>query len=312
MGPEIEFDIVVVGGINTDFLARGQELPGPGATVEGTEFQEAPGGKGANQAVAAARLGARVAMLARVGRDERGESSVRALVAEGVDCRFVVRDTTVQTGSAVIQVAESGQKQILAVPGANARMAPGDLAAATPALGRARVLLTQLEVPVEVVLAAARLARAGGARVVLDPAPPRPLPDDLFPLLDVVRPNAGEAAALTGLTVRDRDSARRAAEALLARGAGAAAVQAGEEGDLLVWRGGERWLPRLPVESVDATGAGDAFAAALAVMLAQGRSLADAAEFANAAAALATTRVGAQAGLPRRPEVEALLAQHRR
>ncbi len=238
-----DFDVIVVGGINTDFLARGPALPGPGATVEGTEFQEAPGGKGANQAVAAARLGARVAMVARVGPDQRGRDAVRRLAGEGVDCRYVVRDPTVQTGSAVIQVAESGEKQILAVPGANGAVAPEDLEPASAALGRARVLLTQLEVPVDVVLAAARLARAGGACVVLDPAPPRALPAELFPLLDVIRPNAGEAAALTGVSVRDRDSARRAAEALLARGAGAAAVQAGEEGDLLVWRGGVRWLP---------------------------------------------------------------------
>ncbi len=305
------FDVVVVGGINTDFLARGPELPRPGDTVEGTDFQEAPGGKGANQAVAAARLGARVALVARVGTDARGDSALLQLGREGVDTSCVVRDAAAPTGAAVIAVDERGEKQILAVPGANHRLTEGGVAAAETVILGARVLLLQLEVPVEVVLAAARVARTGGARIVLDPAPPRPLPEAIFPLLDVIRPNAGEARALTGVAVADRESARAAARELLARGVGAAAVQAGDAGDLVVWGGGECWLPRLPVRSVDATGAGDAFAAALAVALAGAQSLEQAARFANAAAALATTRLGAQAGLPQRVEVERLLATAR-
>jgi ribokinase len=168
--------------------------------------------------------------------------------------------------------------------------------------------LLQLEVPLETVEEAARIGAESGAKVVLDPAPARPLPDDLLRRLTLVRPNSGEARVLTGIEVRDRASAREAAEQLRRRGAAAAAVQAGHEGDLLVWAEGEAWLPRLAVKSVDATGAGDAFAAAMAVALAEGRPWPEAGRFASAAAALKTTRLGAQAGLPRRSEVDALLA----
>lgn len=304
-----EYDVVVVGGANMDYLARGPRLPTPGSTVQGSQFQEAPGGKGANQAVAAARLGARVALVARIGADRRGDDVLERLAMEAVNTRFVIRDRAAPTGVAVIQVDERGEKQILTSPGANRRLGVGDIEAAAPAIRGARVVLTQLEVPLDTVMAAARLARDAGARVVLDPAPPVELPDKLLGMVDVIRPNAGEAEVLTGIEVRDRDSARRSADALLARGAGAAVVQAGGEGNLVVWSDGAHWLPVIPVLSVDATGAGDAFAAALATMLAEGRSLPEAGEFASAAAALATTKLGAQAGLPRLDEVLALLTQ---
>jgi ribokinase len=303
------WDVAVVGSANTDFLVRGPKLPAAGETVEGEDYHEGAGGKGANQAVAAARLGARTAFVARIGRDRRGDELARRLEAEGVDLRGLSRDPESPTGAAVIMVDRRGEKAILVAPGANGRMGAADVEAAADVIRAARVVLCQLEIPLEAVLAACRLARAAEARVVLDPAPARPLPDELLPLLDVIRPNASEAEALTGLRVQDRDSARRAAEWLLARGVGAAAVQAAGEGDLLVWPGGECWLPRLPVQSIDATGAGDAFAAGLAVMLAEGRPWAEAGPFANAAAALATTAVGAQAGLPRREAVYRLLAE---
>jgi ribokinase len=303
------WDVAVVGSANTDFLVRGPKLPAAGETVEGEDYHEGAGGKGANQAVAAARLGARTAFVGRVGRDRRGDDLARRLEAENVDLRGLTCDPESPTGAAVIMVDRRGEKAILVAPGANGRMGPLDVEAAADVIRSARVVLCQLEIPLEAVLAACRLARAAEARVVLDPAPARPLPDELLPLLDVIRPNASEAEALTGVRVQDRDSARRAAEWLLARGVGAAAVQAGQEGDLLVWPGGECWLPRLPVQSIDATGAGDAFAAGLAVMLAQGRPWTEAGPFANAAAALATTVVGAQAGLPRREAVHRLLAE---
>jgi ribokinase len=174
------------------------------------------------------------------------------------------------------------------------------------------VLLAQLEVPVAAVSLALRLARAAGVRTVLDPAPAVPLPDAVLRMVDVIRPNASEAETLTGVPVRDPPSARRAAGILLRRGVGAAVVQAGEAGDLLVTANQERLLPRLPVERVDATGSGDAFAAALAAGLAEGRPLTEAAALGNAAAALATTRLGAQAGLPRRQAVLELLRRSQR
>lgn len=305
----MEWDVVVVGSVNTDFLIRGPKLPTPGETALGEEFHEGPGGKGANQAVAAARLGARTALVARLGRDRRGDELAERLSAEGVDLRHVGRDAEAATGAAVILVDHRGEKEILIAPGANGRMSAADVDAAADLIRSARVVLCQLEIPLEVVLAACRMARTAGAKTILDPAPARPLPDELLRLLDVIRPNAVEAEALTGVPVRDRAAARRAAKVLMGRGVGAVAVQAGDEGNLLVWADGECWMPKLPVKSIDATGAGDAFAAGLAVMLAEGRPLGEAGPFANAAAALATTVVGAQSGLPRREAVQRLLSE---
>lgn len=300
---------MVVGGVNTDFLVKGERLPARGETLEGEAFQEALGGKGANQAVAVVRLGCRAALIARVGGDERGARMLERLTAEGVDVAYVRRDSHALTGVALIFVDRSGEKQILTAPGANRRLTGEDVLAAPATIASAKVLLAQLEVPLSVVTLALRLARDAGVKTVLDPAPAVPLSDDVLRLVDVIRPNASEAETLTGVSVRDRPSAKRAAGILLRRGAGAVVVQAGETGDLLVTPSEERFLPRLPVESVDATGAGDAFAAALAVGLAEERPLAEAALLGNAAAALATTKLGAQAGLPRRAEVQKLLEE---
>jgi ribokinase len=301
-------DVVVVGKANVDYLARGPVLPGPGEGVNGDVFQEACGGKGANQSVGAARLGARVALVARIGADARGDLVLSALRAEGVDASQVTRDQEQHTGVALCQVDAEGNKQILSATGANARLTAAHVREAFAALGACRVVLCQLGVPFEAFAEAVRQGRAAGARVVLDPAPGLPLPDEWLAALDVVRPNALEAEALTGVRVVDRESARAAAQQLVRRGAKAAAVQAGRHGDVLIWSGGEEWLPRFEVKRIDATGAGDAFASALAVCLAQGRPLPEAGRFASAAAALATTKLGAQASLATRAQIEALLA----
>jgi ribokinase len=228
---------------------------------------------------------------------------------EEVGTEYIVRDPEAPTGVALIMVDDEGQKQIMTAPGANQRLTAEDVEDAADVLGACSVLVMQLEVPVEAVLTAAQIAKKGGAKVILDPAPPRELPDDLYKLIDVIRPNSSEAEFLTGIRVKDRESARAAAKALLDRGVGAVAVQAGEEGDLLVWTGGERLLPRMVVKSIDATGAGDAFVAALAVAMSEGRTPTEAGPFASAAAAHATTHVGAQAGLPRRHELMQLIAR---
>ena len=301
------FDVVVVGKANMDFLVRGPRLPGPGMSVNGDAFQEAPGGKGANQAVGAARLGARVALVAHVGDDVRGAAVVAALRLEGVEVGHVSRDPSAATGVGLCQVARSGEKQILSYPGANALLTAARVRAAGEAIRSAKVVLCQLGVPIDAVMEAVRMAKSAGAQVMLDPGPPAPLPNELIALLDVIRPNTSEAQILTGIQVRDRLSAREAARDLLRRGAKAAAVQAGELGDLLAWAEEESWLPRFEVARVDATGAGDAFASAFAVALAEGWPLADAGPFASAAAALATTKLGAQASLPTRAAVLQLL-----
>jgi ribokinase len=302
-------DIVILGGANTDYVVRGSMLPGPGETVDGTLFQEGCGGKGANAAVAAARLDASVALISRVGRDSRGDRIIQTLRKEGIDTQYVSHDADAATGVALVMVEQqTGEKQILTALGANRRLTIDEIKAASELIGSAKVLLAQLEVPMECVVKAARIAYEAGVKVILDPAPPRSLPDDLFRMIHILKPNASEAEALTGIKVADRASARQAAKQLLKEGVAIVAIQAGHDGNLLVWQENEHWLPHIPVESVDATGAGDTFAAALAVATAEGRSLREAGSLANAAAALATTTIGAQTGLPRREEVEKLLA----
>lgn len=305
---EQAWDIVVVGGANWDYLAVGPRLPDPGETVQGRLFREGPGGKGVDQAVAAARLGARVAFIGRVGADERGDRLLAALRSEGVDVTHVTRDPEAPTGCALVLVEERAEKASLVSPGANLAVTPADIAAARGVITASRLLLTQLELPLATVTAAIQIAADAGVKVLLDPSPSHhPITDELLKKINVIKPNAREAAVLTGITVTDILSARRAAAQLLARGVGAVAIQAGGAGDLLMWHDGERWLPRFNVKAVDATGAGDAFAAALAVMLIEGRTLSDAGLFASATAALATTDYGSQAALPRRAEVEALI-----
>jgi ribokinase len=303
------YHVVVVGGVNTDYLVKGERLPGRGETLEGEVFQEAPGGKGANQAVAVARLGCQVALIARIGADERGGRILDQLANEGVDVTYTHRRDEAPTGVALIMVDHSGEKQILTAPGANRQLTEADVRGAKKTIVASKVLLVQLEVPLPAVRLALRLARAAGVRTVLDPAPAVPLAADMLKLVDVIRPNASEAETLTGVPVQDRASAAQAARVLLSSGVGAAVVQAGDAGDLLVTPNEEHFLPRISVESVDATGAGDAFAAALAVGLAEHRPLIEAAAMGSAAAALATTKLGAQAGLPRREEVLRLVGQ---
>jgi ribokinase len=306
-----QFDVVVLGGINLDYLVRGKTLPQPGDTVDGAEFLRAGGGKGANQAVAAARLGARVAFIGRVGRDEHGDELLGLLADEGIDVRFTTRDPQASTGVALVMIDCAGEKQIMVAPGANHRLSPREITAAKDLVAGARVLLTQFEIPMRSVLAAVRIAHGAGVKIVIDPAPPQRAPRELVRRATIIRPNSAEAQALTGVKVSDLPSARKAARKLLSFGVTAAATQAGDAGDLLVWKDGEACFPRLPVKVVDATGAGDAFAAGLAVALSEGRSWMEAGAFANAAAALATTKFGAQPAMPRRNDVLRLMRKHK-
>lgn len=305
------FDAVVVGGANFDYLIRTPELPRPGRTVAGEEFQEAPGGKGANQAVACARLGMSVAFIGAVGDDRRGKAIVDRLNQEGVDTRFIARVSRDHTGIAVIQTDVKGRKQIATAPGANLQLTTDMVVEAEEAIRRAAVLLLQLEVPLDAVSKAVNVASDADVRIVFDPAPPRSLPIRLLRRIDILKPNAHEASVLTEVDVHDRDSALRAARTLRKRGVSTVAIEAGEKGNLVVWDGGEEFVPRMKVKSVDATGAGDAFAAALAVAVCEGMSMRDAAWFASAAAALKTTKLGAQAGLPHRGEVDRFLRRRR-
>lgn len=298
--------VVVVGSSNTDMIVQADRLPRPGETVLGGDLVMAAGGKGANQAVAAARLGAQVAFVARVGNDMFGAEAIERFRREGLDVSHVVRDPEAPSGVALIVVEPGGQNIIAVAPGANARLSPDDVAAAREVFVGAGVVLLQLEVPVETVLAAAQAGRQAGARVILNPAPAPsgPLPDEIWASVDIVTPNETEAAALTGA-----DAPEDAARALLARGVGIVIVTLGAEGALVATRDGMQRVPGFPVQAVDATAAGDAFNGALAVALARGDDLDVAARYAHAVAAISVTRLGAQPSLPTAAEVEAFLRE---
>jgi len=304
-------EVLVIGGANFDYAIKGPRLPEPGSTVVGDTMHEAPGGKGANQAVAVSRLDGNVAFIGRVGADARGRGILAKLSDEAVDTGYCVIDGEAETGVAVIMIDGKGQKSIMTAPGANLRLGPEDIERARPLFGHLKVVLLQLEVGLPVTIAAAKLGRAGKAMVVLDAGPPIELPDELLGSLDVVRANENEASVITGVEVKDVNSARKAGHELRRRGVGAACI-ATKGGNLLVFGSDELWLPHQNVESVDATGAGDAFVAGIAVGLAENRSLSEAAWLGNVASALKTTRVGAQAGLPRREDVDSFLATIKR
>jgi ribokinase len=293
--------IVVVGSVNLDLVVRVARLPGPGETVSGGDVFRNPGGKGANQAVAAARLGRGVAMVGRVGDDQAGRELLASLRADGVDTAHVRVADGVPSGAAFITVGDDGENQIVVSPGANARLAPEDVGAAGAALRAAAVTLVQLEVPLAAVTAA---VRAAGGRVVLNPAPVRTLPAELLGEVDVLVPNRVELAQLAGAPVPATvEEAAALAGRLPAR---AVVVTLGADGALVVEQGRASHVPAVPVRPVDTTAAGDAFCGGLADALAAGADLQDAARWAVRVAAAACTRPGAQASLPIPDEVRRL------
>jgi ribokinase len=296
--------LLVLGSSNTDMVVRLERIPRPGETVLGGEFVTAAGGKGANQAVAAARAGGRVVFLARVGADGFGREALRGLRRDGLDVRHVVVDDAAPSGVALIFVGAEGENSIAVAPGANSRLSPADVEQAAPAFARADLVLAQLEIPLETVQAAARLARKAGARFVLNPAPARPLPLSLLRHVAILTPNETEAERLSGVRVRDAASAQRAARCLRRRGVGAVVLTLGAQGAWVSSAGFEGAIPGFRVRPVDTTAAGDVFNGALGVAWAEGRDLPDAVRFANAAAALSVTRLGAQPSAPRRDEIE--------
>lgn len=302
-------EIVVVGSLNCDHTIRAPRLPSPGETVVGDHLETGPGGKGGNQAVAAARLGARVAMVGSVGDDPAGELLMASLGQNGVDTTGVLRTQAVPTGCALIIVDALGEKAIAAYPGANALLQPGAVNASKTVLRRAGVVMLQLEIPTSSVLEAAYLAKSGGAAVFLDPAPAMPVPDSLWPLVTLVRPNPHEALAFTGVSVTSIESAREAAGWFLNRGVEQVCLSAAGM-DLLFTKNWEEIQPWWPVRAVDTTGAGDAFCAAMAWGRVQGWNNKQSLKFAAAAAALSATRPGAQISMPNRAEVDAFIEAH--
>jgi ribokinase len=293
--------IVVVGSSNTDMVARAPSLPKPGQTVLGTSFEMAAGGKGANQAVAAARLGGDVTFIARVGADLFGDQAVMGFEKDGIDTRYIVRDPDTPSGIALIGVDETtGENSIIVAPGANANLSIADIEAAADAIASADILVCQLEVPLETVQAALRLARSAGARTILNPAPALPLPPEILTFVSILTPNEAEAAQLAGVS---KDQPDEAAQNLLSMEVGTVIITLGAEGALVADPEGQRHLPAPQASAVDTTAAGDCFNGALAVALGEGLSIWEAAAFACNAASISVTRAGAQPSLPYRREL---------
>jgi len=290
-------EVVVVGSINMDLVARAPRLPVPGETIGGASFATLPGGKGANQAVAASRLGARTAIIGCLGRDAFGAALREGLERDLVDTRGV-RAVEGSSGVALIVVDDAGRNGIVVVPGANAELEPADVDAHAELFAAARVVALQLETPMATVLHAAARARALEKTVVLNPAPARPLPQGLIACADFLVPNEIEASMLTGLEVRGVEAAVAAAEALRAQGARQVIVTLGERGVVVATPQGARHAPAPRVKAVDTTAAGDTFIGGLCAALVAGRELFAAVDYAQAAAALSVTRPGAQPSIP--------------
>jgi len=296
--------VVVVGSLNMDLVVRIPQIPQPGETLLGGVFKTYPGGKGANQAVAAARLGAHVTMIGCVGGDTFGQEMRNALIAEGIDTTYVLVQPESATGVALIQVDAKGQNSIAVASGANFQLTGADVEKGMQSIGKYDVLVMPLETPLETIYAAAKTASLSGAKVLLNPAPAQVLNQDLLELVDVLLPNEYEIALMTGVPpLQSAADARSAAEKLLSLGAKNLLVTMGSQGAVLFDGKTESNIPVCPVQAVDTTAAGDCFVGALAVGLCEGKSIVASAEFASAAAAISVTRDGAQPSLPRREEV---------
>jgi ribokinase len=297
-------NILVIGSSNTDMVAKAARLPAPGETVLGGAFMMAPGGKGANQAVAAARLGADVTFIAKVGNDVFGKQAVDLFRQEGIDTSHMATDPVNPSGIALITVDANGENCIVVASGANASLVPGDLRNAEERIKKASLILMQLEIPLATVEFVAGLAAIHHIPVILNPAPARALPDELLREIFILTPNQKEAEMLTGIPIPDRSGAAAAAKALAARGVKIVIITMGKAGALLLDNQRFEWVPAPEVTAVDSTAAGDVFCGALTVALSEGKSIKKAVEFACAAAALSVTRMGAQTSAPSRSEVD--------
>ena len=296
--------ILVVGSSNTDMVIKAAHLPRPGETILGGTFFMNPGGKGANQAVAIARLGGPVTFICKTGSDIFGHQSQQLFEEEGINTSYVFSDSGNPSGVALITVDEKAENCIVVASGANANLLPSDLEKAEEAIERADLVLMQLEVPMETVCFVADIAWQKGKKVILNPAPAHPLPADLLRHLYLITPNETEAEMITGVKITDESSAGEAARALSGMGVQHVIITLGSKGALIYSNGKAEMVPALKVEAVDTTAAGDLFNGALTVALSEGRSLKEAARFACKASAISVTRVGAQSSAPYRNEVD--------
>jgi ribokinase len=300
--------IAVIGSLNMDLIVRAPRIPKPGETILGADdLHMIPGGKGANQAYASARLGAEVAMIGRVGDDTFGEQLINSLKKTGVETQHIIHDSDASTGIALIVVEEGGQNSIVVSSGANGHVTPSDVSRAEPVIRSADLILLQLEIPLPAVIKAAQCAKNHGVKVILNPAPAQQLPAELLSLTDILIPNETETAMLSGCDVDTDDGVRQAASGLLQSGLKTIIMTRGSRGASLITENEIEHFPAFPVEPVDTTAAGDAFVGSFAVAFAEGRSLTEAVRCGNAAGALASTKAGAQPSMPCRDDLDKLL-----
>ncbi|WP_238652796.1 ribokinase [Paenibacillus piscarius] len=299
--------IVVIGSLNMDMVVRADRAPEAGETLLGQGFALSPGGKGANQAVAAARLGAEVTMIGRVGKDAFGSGMLEIMEQEQVHTAYISQSDSEATGVASIVVDGNGENRIIVVPGANVEMTPEDIEALETVISEARIVVMQLETDLAMCEAAAGIAARHGIPVILNPAPAQPLRDELLKHVSYLTPNETEAGILAGISVESLEDAERAAGIMLQKGVQHVIVTLGSQGALIVDTAGSRHVPGFPVQAVDTVAAGDSFNGALAWQLTCGKTLEEAVRFANAVGALAVGKTGAISSLPKLEEVEQFL-----
>jgi ribokinase len=295
--------IIVIGSSNTDMVIKSKTLPVPGETILGGTFLMNPGGKGANQAVAAARLGGNVTFVTKTGNDMFGVEALHIFDNEGIDIRYIIKDAINPSGVALINVDENGENCIVVAPGSNGSLSAYDIKDGVFETGPSDMFLMQLEIPVGTVEFVARKAVSNGNRVILNPAPARQLSDDLLSCLYLITPNETEAELLTGIIVHDVMTAEKAASKLRNKGVQNVVITMGASGAYLLSGAISKMIPVIPVKAIDTTAAGDVFNGALAVAISEGKDIEDAVIYANKAAAISVTRMGAQASAPYRKEI---------
>ncbi len=299
--------IVIIGSTNMDMVVKTSHIPAPGETVLGGSFLMNPGGKGANQAVAVARLGGNATFISKVGNDIFGRQSTQLFDEEGIDTAGLLSDSNNPSGVALITVDEAGENCIVVASGANANLLPDDIQKVLDKVSGAEILLMQLEIPLETVAFAAQYASEKGIKVILNPAPANTLLPKLFGMIDIITPNTNEAEMLTGIAVSDMHTAKQAAGALHEQGVKSVVITMGKQGAALLHQGKFHTVPAPAVKAVDTTAAGDVFNGALSVAIAEGKELVDAVRFACQASSMTVTRMGAQSSIPYRQE---LILQH--
>ena len=304
--------ILVVGSSNTDLIIKVSEIPRPGETLLGGEFHTFPGGKGANQAVAASRGGGDVVFIASVGNDNYGAESVKGYKQDKINTEDIKICKNIPSGIAMITIADNGENAITVASGANAELKPEDMDEAEEAFDEAEYMLVQLEIPINTVLKAVEICKEFHTKVILNPAPAADLPDEIISQIDIITPNETEAERLTGVKVKNEKDASKAAEVLHKRGINTVIITLGSEGAFVSDRisGLSRNIPGFKVSATDTTAAGDVFNGQLAVGLAEGLSLEDAIRLAHAAAALSVQKLGAQSSIPHREETDSFLKEY--